>query len=263
MNQLSSKICGLSALLVLIAQPPLQASEEVFPEGWYVGYSIGLSDQDGDISQKAKGPGVFNRDNKSYWREDSLDALNSVTDKTTGDDAFRGKLSFGYNFKVNDFIVSPEFSISSGPKSSISTTTGNVVYPCCDGTVNISQTIDPRLNLDGAVRIGYPIKKFMPYVLGGPSLSVAGVTNKFSDTLDEPNGIDAEEDFVIGSFGYTVGAGIEYALNKKSSLKLEYTYSKYYMPDTSASDSYYTSDKVVYDGQYHQGTLWLGGIFRL
>ena len=270
MEYLSLKTGTLSALLLIATQAPLCAeinnsSEEAFPEGTYVGVSIGLvGDQDGDVSQKAKGPGSYNASNGSYWRQDSLDALNAALDSTNGQDGIKGKLSIGHIFRINNFIISPEASITRFINSEISTSTGDIKYPAFNRTVELSQTIKPQFNLDGTVRIGYPIKKFMPYVAGGPSLSIANITNTFSDTF----GLSAEKKINgYASWGYTVGGGIEYALNKKTSIKLEYTYSQYSLPESSASGSAnnieFYADEATYSGNYYHGVLWLGANFRL
>lgn len=264
------KVSSLSALLVLAAQTPLYAEnkkdlEDNFPVGTYIGVSIGAAgNQGGNINQTAKGPGSYDEVNKSYWRQSSLDALNSALDSTNGQYEVKAKLSIGRIFRSNDFIISPELSISRGFNSEISTSTGDIAYPCCAGTVKISQTIKPKFNIDGTIRIGYSLNKFMPYLAGGPSLSIANVTNTFSDTF----GLSAEKkNNGFASWGYIVGGGIEYALNDKTSLKLEYTYSKYSLPRSSASGTYnnidFTADKATYSGDYHQGTLWLGANYRL
>lgn len=271
-KEMSVKVGIFSALLLMAAQTPLYAetnnsSEETFPKGTYIGVSIGLvGDQDGDVSQRVKGPGSFDLANGSWWRQDSLDAINAALDSTSGQDGIKGKLSIGHIFRINNFVVSPEASVTRFFNSEISTTTGDIEYPCCAGsTVKITQVIKPKFNLDGTVRIGYPIKKFMPYVAGGPSLSIANITNSFSDSF----GLSAEKkNNGYASWGYTLGGGIEYALNKNTSIKLEYTYSQYSLPESSAS-GYAASgerihaDKATYRGNYYQGVLWLGANFRL
>ena len=127
----------------------------------------------------------------------------------------------------------------------------------------MSQAIDPKFNLDASVRIGYPIKRFMPYIRGGPSLSMANITNKFTDSW-----IFAENNIYNAvSWGYSIGGGIEYLLNEKSSIKIEYKHSKYSLAESHATGVWsgvaFDSDKTTFSGDYYQGVLWIGGIFRL
>ena len=265
------KLGSLTALYLLIGQTPLlaeenqESEEKFFPLGTYIGLSIGLTGhQGGNINHKVEGPGKFDTINRSYWQQNSLDAINSALANTSGQHESRGNLIIGHNFKFDDFIVSPSASISRGFSSTINTSVGKVQYS--NGSIypiEMSQKIDPKFNLDASIRIGYPIKKFMPYVLAGPSLSVADITNKFTDSW-----ITAENNiYNTVSWGYSIGGGVEYMLNKKSSIKIEYIYSKYSLAESHATGDWsgvtFDSDKTTFSGNYYQGALWIGGIFRL
>lgn len=80
----------------------------------------------------------------------------------------------------------------------------------------------------GRVRAGYAIDKFLPYVTGG----FAWANNKIDDS---DYGSDSQT-----HFGWTVGAGVEYAVTQNWSVKVEYLYSDfgsktYTFPDSNSA----------------------------
>lgn len=70
---------------------------------------------------------------------------------------------------------------------------------------------------DAAVRIGYAWDRWLPYMRGG----AAWASDSYS-VIDAAGAYDAEA--AEGRFGWTVGAGIEWALWNDWSVKLEYDY---------------------------------------
>jgi outer membrane immunogenic protein len=60
-------------------------------------------------------------------------------------------------------------------------------------------------------RLGYAVGRFLPYLTAG----IAGANAKVSAT----DGPLSESDFLVG---WTIGAGVEYALNKNWSIRTEY-----------------------------------------
>jgi outer membrane immunogenic protein len=92
---------------------------------------------------------------------------------------------------------------------------GNALVPVPGGNATFSDTTN--LLTSGTARIGYAYGRWLPYVKGG----VAWASNNYTvaEVLGAYNATASED-----RFGWTVGAGIEWAVWGDWSVKLEYDY---------------------------------------
>jgi opacity protein-like surface antigen len=140
---------------------------------------------------------------------------------------FLGGAQAGYNYQIGRIVVGPEFDISSLNQSASSTTTGkdSFGFPY---TTTRSEGIDWLGT--SRLRLGFtPTERMLLYGTGGIAFGhVSGATNAAApginafgfDFFGLNNGGSASETKV----GSTVGAGLEYALSNRLSVKAEYLY---------------------------------------
>lgn len=150
----------------------------------------------------------------------------------TDNDGFTGGIQAGYNWQMNQFVLGVEGDwvwLDSGK-----TSTGTVAYaggyPGAVGGASVTSTgkigADWLATLRG--RVGYAIDRWMIYGTGGfawanvkssSSLSASYVNGGGLSTVDLWQGKNDDT-----RFGWTIGAGVEYAITNNFTTKLEYLY---------------------------------------
>jgi len=137
-----------------------------------------------------------------------------------------GGVYVGYNHQFsNNVVLGAEADVAFGDVH------GSGVAPGYPMEFAASSKIDRTAS--ARVRLGYAMDRFMPYIAGGVSYGHL----KFNET-EIGEGL-----YGTGSrnlFGWTVGAGAEYALDANWSIRGEYRYTKFNKKDftTDASDNY-------------------------
>ena len=267
MKFLSVAACAFTSIAFIGLPAQADTNEnrnsEIFKSGPYVGGSLGYSYVDGDLNQSVDGKGRF-QSGKSYWQQTSLDALNKAFSNPEKSDGYEATIFAGYNFKLGSFILSPEGSVFFGNKE-VSSSTGNVVYPCCaPNTAKVESRISTNYGADARLRVGIPFKSFMPYAFAGPSLANMQRSQTFSDTYGFRS--HKGQSTQSAAWGYILGGGIEYAASETLSLRLEYKYNKYNLSTRSASGFYigdeYSTDLYNVSGNVSSSTISLGAAYR-
>ncbi len=121
----------------------------------------------------------------------------------------------GYNHQFGNGVVvgiDTDFSYTDADGSSIAFTAESNPISITTGTATIEWT--------GAVRarLGYAAGRFLPYIAGGAAFA------RVEDTIDIEGNIGTSSDIYSG---YTVGAGLEYALTDNIIIRSEYRFSDY------------------------------------
>ncbi len=130
-----------------------------------------------------------------------------------------GGVYAGYNYDFGNGLVlgaDADFTLSG-----MRNTSGLLVY-AKPSSVYLNGDIDrSRVNWTGALRgrIGYAFDRFLPYLAGGVAFA------KFSDSITHTyvKGVRLDATPV----GWTVGAGLDYALTDNLILRAEYRYSRF------------------------------------
>lgn len=115
--------------------------------------------------------------------------------------------TIGYNVQIDKFVLGVEGDLQ---LSNIDGTVDDNGIWTCIGTDPCTNKVNWFSTLRG--RVGYTLGDFMPFVTGG--LTYANVESSDSDGT---SGTHMKKNV----FGYTVGGGLEMALNSEASLKLE------------------------------------------
>ena len=146
------------------------------------------------------------------WGNGNVDQIGGPGFIDTDPDGFLGGVYAGYNYQMsNNIVIGAEL---------------DVVYANVDGSgqvflapgVPAGVTATEELNWSGAarLRLGYAADRFLPYIAGGVA---------FGD-------IDISNDNGPGSFGdtftgWTIGAGLDYAMTDNLLLRAEYRFTDF------------------------------------
>jgi outer membrane immunogenic protein len=137
-----------------------------------------------------------------------------------------GGLQAGYNYQIQQFVLGVEGDVD------WSSASGKFSFPGAPAIATHSTSLPFFADLRG--RAGYAFDRFLPYLTGG--VVFANVKNNLADP-------DYGFSFGRGgeSTGWTVGAGLEYAIDNHWSVKGEYLYMQF--PDVTKTWDYNYSFK--------------------
>ena len=147
-----------------------------------------------------------------------------------------------------------------------------LAYPCFDGTYGGSVTAKISSDIQGAVRarLGYAWNRLLFYGAGGVALAKFNLQSNLAGVMPDPNPANfftypdslfyyaAAKDRSTTQVGWTLGGGLEYAVNSNWSVRAEYRYSDFgHIAETPTSFSdgmeYYHGDRHVTQNQVQVG----------
>ena len=206
--------------------------------GFYIGVHAGYADGEWDGTLDVEG-GPFTPAQIGY---DSLD-------KTVDGDGFFGGGQIGYNLQRGRFVfgLEADASFSDVDGSETFTTSG-----FNQNNLRFAKKHEFEVDYFGTLRgrLGYATDRFMVYATGGfawaevdGGLTVT-VLEDGEDPYDELSGSSVDKTHT----GYTIGGGVEAALNERWSLKAEYLYI-----DLGGEDYRFSPDKVTRNGAPKDG----------
>ena len=183
--------------------------------GFYVGVNAGGAWNESNVTTTTLSPPV------SYFATTSTPAIALVGNQNINRSGFTGGVTAGYNWQVGGAVLGVETDFNYfGIKGS---STGTALYPCCaptSFTVNSSESTDWLWTLRG--RVGFlATPALLLYGTGGLAVANLKASYLFTDTFAA-----ATESASISTtrYGWTAGAGGEYALMNGWSIKAEYLY---------------------------------------
>ena len=149
-------------------------------------------------------------------------------------DGFTGGIQAGYNWQMNQFVLGIEGDwvwLDSG-KTNSATVAYPGGYPGGGGTGGASVTSAGKLGTDWLAtlrgRVGYAMDRWMIYGTGGLAWANVKSSSALSASYVDAGGV-SRVDLWEGKkddtrFGWTIGAGVEYAITNNFTTKLEYLY---------------------------------------
>jgi outer membrane immunogenic protein len=158
-----------------------------------------------------------------YFATTSPPAINAAGSKTLSPLGVIGGIHAGWDWQFGSVVagVLGEFGAQSVSESKSSTG----VYPCCAPT---TFTVQNKVSTDWFAsfrpRVGYAFGSFLPYLTGGVSVTNLRANFTFTDTFG--SAIETANK-TSTQLGWSVGSGLEWAMNDNWSFKGEYLYTDY------------------------------------
>lgn len=212
---LTGLIICLSTLSSLAGPEPIQSSgkemkttvapvaEEFSWSGFYVGLHLGYGWHDGEIDALLLPSDTFSIEPGTHSNDS---------------DGIVGGGQIGYNFQVNRFVFGIEADFS-GADISGGSHPNPTIAPI---DMSISEPLHHDIDWFGTARgrFGFtPVPKLLLYGTGGFAYAhieqFAGIISPIASYVNTESGTET---------GWTAGGGIEYALNRRWSVKVEYLY---------------------------------------
>jgi outer membrane immunogenic protein len=198
--------------------------------GFYLGGNAGGTWSHFDASTTTLDPPV------QYFESSSAVAIAGVGAQRLSSSGFTGGLTAGYNWQAANVVVGIESDFDYfGNKGSASTT---AVYPCCaPSTFTINSAVSTDWLFTLRPRVGLASNNWLLFVTGGLALTEMKGNFSFQDRFP----LFAETNSESGAFsktkaGWTVGAGVEYALLNGWSVKAEYLYADFGSVSTTSNN---------------------------
>ena len=213
---IAAAFCGGPALAAKVLPPPAAAAFSW--AGFYVGANGGYEWTDPKTSPIAAtqsipplagiGPLTF--------QADGIFPLTS----SVGQSGAIGGLQAGYNWQANAFVagIEADFDYSSAGQSTV---TAN----CCGPATTITATnISRRLDAFGTLRarLGYAADRMLYYMTGGLAFGESRLAYAAAATSGAGNDGSGLGASTVWQAGWTIGAGLEYAVLENWTVKAEY-----------------------------------------
>lgn len=211
------KLCVVAAILAATGASAADLNSGVLaqPEGYrwegaYVGGNIGGTWANG----KAFGE-------EQIWSMTSGEVSNALSS------SFTGGVQIGYNYQIGKLVVGVEGDLNYGGSSSKSEYTANYFSPMYSSFYNVSAEAGVEAYGSLRARLGLAFNQnMMVYATGG--LAVGYVKASYSSTFFSSGTVYGSPYYTLNNssfkVGWVAGAGLEYSLNRKWSLRGEALY---------------------------------------
>jgi outer membrane immunogenic protein len=216
-------VVGFALAALAIAAAPSQA--QINWSGPYVGGDVGAAIGQSKTQQST----VFSP--IGYFASTSVPAIGTAGSKKLSPDGVMGGLHAGWDWQFGSVVagVIGEFGALALSESATST----VTYPCCAPTnFTVRNKVSTDWFLSFRPRVGYAFGNLLPYLTGGLTVTNLRANFTFTDTFAGASESANKTDTRVG---WSVGTGLEYALNNNWSFKGEYLYTDFGRLSTSGN----------------------------
>lgn len=176
-------------------------------------------------------------------------------------------IAFGYLWQKNSWVYGLEADFQEGAKQSSAQSRTSAVqgYP---NTLTAELDRKDELHYLASLRgkFGYAYGNWLAYLTAGPAYGKISTSSRISGSL--VNGVTVAGNKASNSdqrFGWTAGAGLEYAVSNDFRLRAEYVY--YDLGSMNLDSSYQTTENttqaVVASANTRTNTEWRGGSTRI
>jgi outer membrane immunogenic protein len=197
------------------AQPP--ASSVFDWTGFYLGANVG------GAWKKERSTLSIENDANNYFNPAVVPEVQDHGSVDFNDSGFTGGVQLGYNRQMGSFVWGVELDfnyldLSTRRGSTFRYSTTNTPY-----TLTVQEDTDWLLT--ARPRVGWALDRFLLYLTGG----IAASHSDFKQTFDEPPFTPRPESVSVSRtmVGWTVGAGLEFALGHNWSARAEYLYARF------------------------------------
>jgi outer membrane immunogenic protein len=205
-----------------VKAPPAPAPLPVVAPNWtgfYVGLNAGGAWATADPNTSASCVPALGFPN-AYLRCIDVPLVNAAGTGSMSGSTFIGGGQVGYNWQSNNTVLGVEADFNSFHlRASRQATT---FYTGLGSTFTVSNSVSTDWLFTARGRLGWAFDYLLAYVTGGLALTNLGTSNTFADAS-----INQSWTGSTTKAGWTVGGGLEWALNRNWSVKAEYLYVKF------------------------------------
>ena len=191
--------------------------------GFYVGANVGYAWGESDVATGVGARGTY------FHNAFEVADVNRIGSGTINPKGFTGGIQIGYNWQTGNFVYGIEadfnaFSLKASRTASTPYTTSPIA------TATVQQEVSTTWLATIRPRIGYAFDNTLIYATGGLAMTTLKHSATFSDNFTSSiGGLAINDAFTTGSvskmtYGWTLGAGVEYAFSRSWSVKAEYLY---------------------------------------
>jgi outer membrane immunogenic protein len=186
-------------------------------KGFYLGGNVGVNISHSDATTVP----IFSP--TGYFAATSPPAIGALSPQHPDSTGFVGGGQAGYNFQGENFVFGVEADL--GAMTGSGTRSSSGTYPCCAPTgFTVTQKVGHSWLLTARPRMALALGKALIYGTGGLAVTHINYQAVFTDTFataHENGGVDDTK------VGWTAGAGFEYKVAQRWSIKGEYLYAKF------------------------------------
>lgn len=189
--------------------------------GFYGGAQVGDSWSDGDFDREVTAPKKEFNANTTVYEEAKI---TEVTSKSIDDGNFIGGIYAGYNYQFqNNVVIGLDADIAWTDNTAKSNKNVPVGEYYSEGYYNKVEQ-DWLAAVRG--RLGYAYNRFLPYIAGGVAFTDVEYKRRYIDDLKYFTNDEHYSDNKTLT-GYTLGAGLDYAMTDHIILRAEYRYTDF------------------------------------
>lgn len=223
---MNSKVCAFlqGCFLLFLTTQVFALENEKGWNGFYAGIDMG-----GVLSKTKMQTSVAPGGTYFGYTQDAPEVAAAADDNSLHRNVSSGVFG-GYERQFNHFVVGGEASFNTLPLNS--SYSGYDTFSS-DTNIQFVTTETLKANWEGTLRlkIGYAENHWLFYLTGGPAITNLEYTASYSDDNSQP-GLDLPGSYGSATtseikYGWTLGAGGEYALNDSWFLQIQYLYSDF------------------------------------
>lgn len=208
---------------------PVFAAPAFSWSGFYAGGQIGGSWGDGSFERDVKA-------NNDRWPDKYVDSkISELKKKSINDGNFIGGIFAGYNYQFQNNIVA---GIDADFTWLDNTSRSNENIPFGESRIDgYRSKVKQDWMAAVRARLGYAYDRFLPYIAGGVAFTDIEYKHRiFGDVTDIR--FDDRSSLSKTRTGYTLGAGLDYAMTDHIILRAEYRYTDFGDKDFVLDDFY-------------------------
>jgi outer membrane immunogenic protein len=214
------------SLLLLLISSSFAASNSF--EGAYVGLTAGYSAAHSEVNTTA-----FNNAYNGYIQPPAVLVVNQAGVGVINSSSAIGGINGGYNWQVNNWVFGLGLDFNYLNINSTRNITALYEVPLPPSAFTINQNVQANWLVTAGPRIGFTVNRLLMYVTGGLAITELKYNNFFSDNIGNHTYVESNVSDI--QYGWTLGAGAEFLLTEKWSVKAEYLYVDF--PNISSSST--------------------------
>lgn len=207
-------------------------------KGFYIGGNVGGTVANHSLVTSTAFCGGFNVNN-CYFAQSSVDLINRTGNQEAKPKGFTGGVQAGYNFQSGNFVAGVEADFNSARQNQTVSGRDNYTNVTPQYPFQVTQTIKTDWLMTVRPRAGWTAGKALIYGTGGLAVTNVNYQLNFED-FPPANFSKATASKTIKETkaGWTAGAGAEFKVSDKWSVKGEYLYTQFNTSGTTNNGSF-------------------------